>query len=227
MPTHDEICKQAVNALESIDQNTIVAAFVGSLSTRNLAARSAFGSYVVLQEFSCHDFTESQTFSMGHCAICGSPRFSERSETDHRVAGYPFQVQHTDIQYAAFDLSSFNSRLVDIPTDNDRELLVAIFTALRSLPTESKLTELNKSLQGVFKSNKHQRMILLETFGYAGILCPTEQRNYTTQFVEYDFANENQPDQFFKREWAYPIRFWSGEVGVNEEMIEHYFSSFL
>ncbi len=223
MPSHDDICKQAVEAVIQIDGEAVVRAFVGSLSTRNLPARSAFGSYVVLQHFAAHDFQESETFSMDWCAYCGIGKSLRHVKTDERIQKYPFQIQHTRVHYAAFDLSTFSSRAVETPTDDDVDRLNKILNALRALPASAQLGELNKSLQGMIKSNKHERMILLETFGYAGILCPSGQRHYSDAFVPHDFANLRQPQQYYKREWDYPVRFWTGSDGVNEEMIDRYF----
>ncbi len=33
--------------------------------------------------------------------------------------------------------------------------------------------------------------------------------------------------EFFKREWAYPIRFWTGQDSVNEKLVNYYFGDFL
>lgn len=227
MATHDEISRQAAQALAEADLKAVTAAFVASLSSRNLPARSAFGSCVVLQHFVCHKFAASQGFAAGKCAYCGLPEQIDDLETDERVMRYPFQVQHTDIQYAAHDLATFSRRDVGVPGSDDRELLQRIFNAIRSLPQSAQLGELGASLQGIIKSNKHERTILLETFGYAGILCPGNQRSYSNGFVPYDFASLNQPRQFYKREWAYPIRFWTGADGLNEAALINYFDGFL
>jgi hypothetical protein len=227
MPTHDEICKQAVAAVAQVDREAILAAFVGSLSTRNLPARSAFGSYVVLQHFVVHEFEKSDKFSMGWCAYCGIGESLEHVEYDESIQKYPFQAQHTNIRYSAHDLSTFGRRKVDTPTDDDIGCLNKMLDALRSLPASAQLGDLNKSLQGIIKSNKHERMILLETFGYAGILCPSDQQHYSAEFVQHDFANSRQPQQYYKREWDYPVRFWTGSDGVNEDMVDRYFAQFL
>ena len=52
MLTHDEIVARAVKAFAQSNKTAIIRAFVASLSTRNLPARSPFGSYVVLQKLS-------------------------------------------------------------------------------------------------------------------------------------------------------------------------------
>jgi len=33
--------------------------------------------------------------------------------------------------------------------------------------------------------------------------------------------------EFYKREWAYPVRFWTGEYGVNEKLISKFFDRYL
>jgi hypothetical protein len=227
MTTHETLCRQATQALAEVDLQAVTAAFVASLSARDLPARSAFGSYVVLQHFALHDFVPFPSFAAENCAYCGFPRQTTNVETDQRVQCYPFQVQHTNLQYAAYDLATFKNRRVGIPSSEDRKRLQALFQAIGALPATAQLPELRKSLQGIIQSNKYERMILLETLGYAGILCPQDQQNYSASFVAYDFANRTQPPQFSKREWAYPVRFWTGADGMNENWLQHYFRSFL
>jgi hypothetical protein len=226
MLTHDEFCKQAIETVKQVDKDAVIAAWIGSLSTRNLQARSAFGSYVVLQHFKLHDFQKSEYFSRG-CAYCGLPSEFGSSERLKRIENYPFQVQHTDLKYAVFDIATFHQRDVNAPKKTNIDCLKTILDNVRALPHTAQLSELNKSLQGVLKSNKYERMILLETLGYAGILCPDDQKHYTDNFVSYEFANLQQPAAYFKREWSYPVRFWTGADGVNEALVDDYFGAFI
>ena len=140
---------------------------------------------------------------------------------------YPFQVRHTGLNYSLFDLITFNTRNVDEPTETDSQILSTIFDSIRSLPESAQLTELNKSIQGKFKSNKHQRTIMLETFGYAGILKPESQKNYKDDFLTYEFVNSQQPSQYYKRDWDYPTRYWTGQDGIDEENLNYYFAQYL
>lgn len=227
MPTHLELVTQAAQAVANTDPDAITQAFVGSLSTRNLPARSAFGSYVVLQNFVAHEFRSSEQLSKLGCFYCGLSQETKRVETDERVLNYPFQAHHTSIQYSAYDLSSFERRHVDKPGAKDLQMLGDIFASLRSLPAEAQLADLIKSLQGKLPGNKLERMKLLETFGYAGILCPRDQDHYSDGFVTSDDANSRQPAEFYKREWAYPVRFWTGKDGVDEDLVTKYFGKYL
>lgn len=227
MTTHDEIVAQAVDAIGHVDRAAVVRAFVGSLATRNLPARSAFGSYAVLHSFATHQHQPSAKFRVIDCAVCGLPPKVNSAASDEWVVNYPFQVQHTNIRYAAFDLATFRRREVDEPAHDAVERLRRLLDALRGLPPDAELTELQKSIGRAFKSNKYERQILLESFGYAGILLPEGKRDYAKGFVTYDEANADQPREFFKRDWAYPVRFWTGRDGVNEARVVSYFGEFL
>ena len=227
MIEHDEIVEAGIEAVSKIELEDVVSAFVGSLSTKNLPARSAFGSYVVLKNLQKHSFEESEHFAGGNCRHCGLKETSKYPINKDAVDKYPFQVQHTNLRYAVLDLSTFKSRKVDGPTKSDVDILSSILDAIRVLPGDAQLTELIRAVQGKIKSNKYQRMILLETFGYAGILSPESQQTYREEFLGYDFTNTRQPPEFFKCEWAYPVRFWSGTDGVNEECVNFYFGQYL
>ena len=227
MPAHDEIVARAAEAARRADAGAIARAFVGSLATRNLPARSAFGSFAVLQRFTAHPFDASSRYGPRCCAACGLGREEADRDMAAAVANYPFQVQHANVAYAAFDLETFPGRPVDPPTPAAVDCLRRVLDALRALPVEAQLVQLQKSIGPAIKSNKHERMILLESFGQAGILRPEGKRDYRDEFVAADEADSDQPREFFKREWAYPVRFWTGRDGVDEARVDAYFGAIL
>ena len=227
MIKYDEFIDKAIETVNKINQEEVVAAFVGSLSTKNLPARSAFGSYVVLKNLKKYRYEASKIFTSGGCKYTGLSEEFEEETDENRILNYPFQVRHTRLNYSLFDLITFNTRNVDEPTETDSQILSTIFDSIRSLPESAQLTELNKSIQGKFKSNKHQRTIMLETFGYAGILKPKGQKNYKDDFLTYEFVNSQQPSEYYKREWDYPTRYWTGQDGIDEENLNYYFAQYL
>jgi hypothetical protein len=227
MPAHDEIVATAIDAASRADRAAIVRAFVGSLPSRNLPARSAFGSYVVLQKFKAHPYQRSRFGGPAKCAVCGLPPKTASVESEEPVAKYPFQIQHTDIRYALVDLATFPHRNVDEPTQDGIGYLTRLLAALRELPVDAQLTQLQKSIGKAIQSNKVERMILLEAFGYAGILFPKTKQHYGKRFVAYDEAESDQPAEYYKRDWAYPVRFWTGRDGINEKVVHSYFGDFL
>ncbi|MCA9045302.1 MAG: hypothetical protein KDA69_13325 [Planctomycetaceae bacterium] len=182
---------------------------------------------MVLQKFKAHKFRGSKEFDDNQCAYCGLPEATDYCSTDDSVEDYPFQVQHTDVLYAVHDLETFPQREVNPPTPEDEDRLGKLLEAIRKLPATAQLADLNKSISKVIKSNKHERMILLETFGYAGILCSKSKHHYGKKFVTFDAANSDQPKEVFKQEWEYPVRFWTGKDGVNETVVQSLFGDCL
>lgn len=95
-----------------------------------------------------------------------------------------------------------------------RAVLAGILDAIRALPDDAQLSDLDRALVGRVASNKLERTVLLEALGYAGILTAKGHPAYADEFITYDEAQSRQPPEPYKREWAYPVRFWSGAYGV-------------
>jgi hypothetical protein len=215
---HDEAVRAAVAVAARIDVAAAAAAWMSSLTTRDPAARSAFGSHVVLQHLPDHSFTTSTKFHPSRCGVCGL------SESNRPVTlAYP--IWHTTITMATADLTAFATREVPSPASEDVARLHDVLDGIRALPPTAQLGDLNKALQGKLRSNKNERMYLLWQLGFAGILCPADQQHYSNGFVTYDHANSTQPRQHSKREWEYPVRWWTGKDGVNDDLVKRYFSS--
>jgi hypothetical protein len=228
--THDAEVAAARAAVAAVDPAFVVDSFVASLRRRDLPARSAFGSLVVLRHLPAHAWQRSAHFAGERCGVCGLPR-TRRADDDFdaedAVGGYPFQTNHTDVQYATGDLATFPGRRVPEVDDDDRAVLRTLLDAIDALPAEAQLAELSKAVASVVRSNKHQRMILLEVLGFAGVLRPAGHDTYADGWVTRDDANIRQPANRNKREWAYPVRFWQGTDGVDRVQVEHWFGRHL
>jgi hypothetical protein len=181
----------------------------------------------ILKNFVPHEFIKSEHFAGDCCSVCGLRNENNSSVSEKDVTDYPYQIQHTNIAYALFDLQSFENRTVDTANEEDKRILNGIIDSIRSLKSDAQLTQLIAALQGKLKSNKHERMILLETFGYAGILKPSGHFSYKDKYLNYDYVNITQTVEFYKREWAYPVRFWTGNDGIDEQNLEFYFKQYL
>src|SRR4029079_18476012 len=125
-------------------------------------------------------------------------------------AGDRFWFRPIGVPWAAAAVEQFVAGDDVELVDQGRTVLAGIVSGIRSLPPSAQLTELNASLIGRVKSNKLERTILLEALGYAGILPVRGHPSYADEFIPYDDAQPQQPAQFYKKDWAYPIRFWTG-----------------
>lgn len=218
---HDEAVRQAIEIVEATDESAVVAAWVGSLSSRDLAARAAFGSYVVLRHLPEHAHTPRRTGGP-LCGVCSLRDTDVSLWTETKLAERNYQFYPAVVDFALSILANFPHR-TGKPAAEDDDRLWRLLGAIRALPPTALLADLDRAVQQTVPSNKRERTWLLETLGYAGILCPADQTSYADEFVPADDADSRYPER--KSDWAYPIRFWTGTDGVNEAMVTRYFGS--
>lgn len=221
---HDEAVRQAIEVVEATDESAVVAAWVGSLSSRDLAARAAFGSYVVLRHLSEHAHAPTRP-GWPRCGVCGLRERDVTLWTEEKLAERKYLYYADIIDFALPVLAGFPGRAGTSPTEDDHDRLRRLLDAVRALPATARLVELSGVGKGIIPSNKRERTVLLETLGYAGILCPTGLPNYTDEFVPCHVADTTYPAGVPKSDWAYPARCWTGAAGVNEALVTRYFGS--
>lgn len=221
--THDELCQAVIDSVKQADEQKIIAGFLASFSSRNLAWRSAFGSYVILKHFKPHEYRLSERYRH-RCYYCGFDKNFHDVDYSDVLGKY---YHHYEIEFALCEVANINQANVTNPTNDDIKIFKSIINAIDNLDKTAQLSELQKSLIGVFKSNKLERKSLLEILGYAGILLPRNQQCYKDDYLPYEFINSTQPSQHYKKEWQYPVRFWTGQDGVNQENLAYYFGKYI
>lgn len=222
MTNHDDVNARAREVAASTNPEAMASAFIASLGNRDLLARAAFGSYVILRHLPEHTYAKSEVFSGPACRVCG---MADGSHNEYAMGDPPklSWMHHPYLPFCEATLSGYLKQEPATPTDRDHELLQELLQAIRDLPAEAQLTQLLKSVPKSIKSNKGERTCLLQILGYAGILCPDGQKHYCDEHLPYDFVESAQPPHFYKRDWKYPVRWWEGEHGVNEDMVQRWF----
>jgi hypothetical protein len=211
---HDDLVRTAVAVAVAADRRAIEQAWLASLVTRDQSRRSVWPRLTFLRHLPQHGFVPSQHFHPTNCGVCGM-RESEDAVTSECLASDAFWFRPIDIPWASAAVERFDGADDDHDVHRGRAVLEDIVDAIRSLPQSAQLTELNAALIGKLKSNKLERTVLLEALGYTGALPAAGYPSYATEFVSYDDANSRMPSQFYKKEWAYPVRFWTGVDGVD------------
>ncbi len=217
---HRSLVSKIVKARDKLDRRDVAAAFVSSLTTRRLDTRSTLGSFANALHLTSHRYTAEK--GRDECTQCGCPKRHEIRPNHHtfRRIMWAGNVLHGDLGYALSDLSSFGETDVDFGK-RDKALLNKIFSSIRKLPKSAGLTELEKSTSGVFPSNKHERQVVLEIFGYCGIIKPTDfPSKHEVWIAKSDFP---QPTHFYRKEWRSPASCWTGADGLNHDAIEYWF----
>lgn len=214
---HDDIVDWVISVTEKIALRNISNAFLSSLSSRRLDWRSALGSYVIARNFPKHKFSGERM-----CDVCGIYR--KPNEEDLSVLNFERLkwggIRHLSPLYIAFDLEQFSQTDVTEPTSKDFEIFNAIIEAAKSLDDDARPRDLEKSLSKIVDSNQAEREILIQILGFCGILQPQKQKGFFSSFVNY---NEREDRPVNKIDWSYPISWWRGADGVNENALAYYF----
>lgn len=219
----EDIVNWLLSEKKRCQRTSLANAFIIGIDSGRYDFRSALGSYASF--YPLNNRNRAGTIKRG---IEGLPEADESEERDfvyfaHRRLWKPYVI-HDRADYAAFDLSRFNLKGLPAPSepqcDNFRELL----NAIRGLPHDAKLTDLQKSATGIVKGDKYDRQHVLEILGYCDILGSPDHKPMRKQFVNQLYRP--LPKHFYSKEWRFPACFWSGENGVDEEAVAFWFPGY-
>ncbi|MCW1985917.1 UNVERIFIED_ORG: hypothetical protein M2348_001649 [Sphingomonas sp. R1F5B] len=217
--SHSEAIDAAIKAIASTDQKDVVSAFVSSLGSRRLDLRSGLGSYAIGRHFQRHE--ASTTTARSPCGYCG---FYNVEDAELSVLNFERLkwggVRHDHPVYISLDLELLRDAEFPEPTPADFAILNAILDTARSMPPNSKLADLDKSLAKVLRSNSAERRCLIGILGYAGILIDPTRPSFRTEYVP---AISREQTPWYKDDWPYPVQWWNGSFGVQQSAVNDWF----
>jgi hypothetical protein len=220
--SHDDIIKQVNIIVNTLSLKEIADQFIASLSTRRLDLRSALGSYIVGKYLIDHEFTGDEN----QCTYCGTYN-KEREIEDLNVLNFErFKwggIRHLYPLYIAFDLEQYSRTEKLVPTSEDYEILNRIFMIINEFPHDGKIRDLEKAIAKVLKSNKEEREILLQIFGFCSILSTNDYPGFINDFIP--FVDREVPDHY-KNDWSYPVCWWKGRNRLNKNAVKVIFPEF-
>ncbi|SFS20761.1 hypothetical protein SAMN05421771_3808 [Granulicella pectinivorans] len=204
---------------ERIHPDAVANAFLSSLSSRRMDLRSALGSYSAILRLEPHPYTQAR--GRIDCAICGD--YLESRQTDINILNFERLkwggVRHTQPLYAGLDLEWFSSLQVPEATQEDRSHLRQLLDRVSTLSPHGRPNDLEKAIKGIFASNQSERRTVIDILGLSGVLVPMGLPNFFSTYPKS--AERKQPDK--KNDWNYPVLWWRGSDGINEEALRFWF----
>lgn len=209
---HDEWIHVACAVRDRTTLADVAAAFVASLSRRALAQRSALGSLASTRHLRPHAVRR-------WAAMCGECGVSDRVDRDMSVLNFERHkwggVRHGDAVYAAFDLEQFERSERAVETDEDVAILNAILDAARGSAVDDHPRDLERRIAALLPSNKAEREILLGILALCDVFATPEHPGLLARWVPID--HREPPPKPAKNDWLYPMFWWRGAIGVNED----------
>jgi hypothetical protein len=217
---HKTLISRLIKARDRIDRRNVAAAFASSLISRRLDTRSTLGSYARVLHLAPHRF--SAETGRDTCRVCGLSK-TERVSLNHytfRRIMWAGNVYQGNLTYALADLSAFQEQATEL-VRAEKALLKQVFAAIRRLPKTAGLSDLEKSLAGLFPGNKRERQVMLEIMGLAGILKPKDCPSLHEAWIPTTEMPE--PSSSGRKEWRSPVNCWTGQDGLNEDAVAFWF----
>lgn len=215
---HDEWVGAARAAVRAVTLQEVTDAFVSSLSSRRLDLRSALGSYAVARHLPDHAFEPGVERHL--CHVCGL--FEGPDPTDPNLLSFErFKwggVRRDDVAYVAFDLEQLQRAPREAPSEEATSIGRALLDELRAVPPRETATAALARLR-MLTGTDEERAALLDTLGVCGVLRTRTHPGYLTSFVAYH-DRDYPPSHFMER--TYPVCWWRGADGVDEEAVRYF-----
>jgi hypothetical protein len=218
--THDEIVLRLHELHGAITKERVAAAFLHSLSTKKVHLRSALSSWALTSALPVHNY-EQRSVVRPNYSSCGDCNFyrlmSDREYRNEDLNVLNFErvkwggIRLNWLLYCWMDLELFSKEEEFESTAEDVAILSGMLEAVQACGDYDSARMLEKRWKDVVPSSKNERDVLMEIWGYAGLLVPLDTpRKRRGGSSDYDSMAE-----------------WQGNDGYSREAVEHYFGAFL
>lgn len=220
--SHDE-CVQRLRQLHEkfLTKELVVKAFLHSLSTRKVHLRSALSSWALTHDLPMHTYDEQPValVSYSGCGYCNEQKImSNDTYVNEDLNVLNFErikwggVRLNWLIYCLLDLECLvkEQEALNVSED-DVAILQQMVAAIESCNDTDAARQLEKRWKDVFKSNQHERDVVMEIWGYAGLLVSKD-----------DYRKERGRGTDFMS-----MATWRGQDGYSQEKMKFYFGSYL
>lgn len=213
--SYSECINRIVSVYNQIDKESVVKAFLSSLSSRKIYLRSAIASYHTAACLSKDTYIPRDSGYWRGTHYKSQPKSLFENE-DLNVLNFERikfgGVRIGDLLYTLLDLSLFLKEDIGEPRPLDIQIFKEIINTISLCPPDSGPGVLRNLLKNIslFKSNKYERDNLMEVLACIGVLAPKSyDRNIS-----------------FWCEWTYSAM-WRGKDGYNEIALNEWFGKYI
>lgn len=219
--THDELIATLLQEKKRADQTSVVASFLIGLENSQAEKRAALSAYAITLNFPDHGFTSAHGIQ---CDVCGAFENKKRNMTLCNLARYSAGVSGSG---SPEDLYLFlrEHNKASLPQVKSVSMLEKVLTVLRASEPNDKPVTMEKKIRAIagIDMDQEQSRGLLDLLGQIGILETGKHKGFVHQYTYMGLA----PRKSSSTDWSYPVDFWTGKDGVNEEAVNFWFGDYL
>lgn len=218
--THDEMIQRLQELHGAISKEQVATAFLHSLSTKKVHLRSALSSWALTSRLPVHTYEQRSSVQPNYssCGDCNFHRLmSDREYINQDLNVLNFErvkwggVRLNWLLYCWMDLELFSKEDPVECTAEDVAILSGMLEAVQACGDHDSARLLEKRWKDVVPSSKNERDVLMEIWGYTGLLVPLDTPR-KGKGGSSDFESMAE---------------WQGNDGYSLEALEYYFGAFL
>lgn len=218
---HDELIERLFQEKQKATKESVVESFLVGLEKGQPEKRAAISAYAVAFNFPMHTFQSTEHFQ---CKICGLIKKKTRNFTLWNLGRHSLGATiNGNPEQLYFSLREHNKA----PSEKVEsiEFLQKMLTVIRQSDPEEKPVTLEKKIRNIPGSmlNKELCRGLLDLLGHIGVLESPDHKGLIHKWTYLGLA----PRKSHSTDWSYPVDFWKGIYGVNEEAVEFWFGDYL
>ncbi|WP_109511580.1 hypothetical protein [Pseudomonas ovata] len=219
--THDELIKKLFHEKGIADQASVVASFLIGLENGLPEKRAALSAYAIMLNFPAHGFESTHGIQ---CDVCGVFKNRSRDFTLCNLARYSVGATYSGAPEQLYVFLREHNKTA-VPAVQSVSMLKDVLSVLRAADLQDRPVTLEKKLRAIpgIGMDKEQSRALLDLLGHLGVLETPEHKGFVHHYTYIGLA----PRKSHSSDWSYPVDFWTGKDGVNEEAVEFWFSDYL
>lgn len=220
--THDQMIQDIYRWHQEITKEQVVKSFLHSLSTRDLHWRSVLSSWALTANLPLHTYEERRAVhaNTSSCGDCNFNRLmSDRDYVDVDLNVLNFErikwggIRLNHLLYCWLDLKIYSEQdhsSITV-TSEDIEILQSMLQAIQECAAYEGARKLEKRWKDRFAGNKNERDVILEIWGYAGLLVPLD----TPRKLRGGSGDFNA------------VAIWQGDDRYSQSALDFYFGEYL
>ncbi|WP_088832258.1 hypothetical protein [Paenibacillus tyrfis] len=219
--THDELVERLHELHQTVTKEQVAAAFLHSLSTKKVYLRSALSSWALTSQMPRHTYGQRSVVrpnysSCGDCNFHGLMSDRDYVNADLNVLNFERVkwggVRLNQLLYCWLDLELFSKEEEEFEvTGEDAAMLNQMTEAIQDCAEHESARQLEKRWKDAFPSSKQERDVVMEIWGYAGLLAQQDTPR-KLRGGSHDFNS---------------VAGWQGSDRYSREALEFYFGVFL
>lgn len=218
---HDDLIEKLHIEMAKAEKSKVVQEFLSGLENNEPQKRAALSAYAIMQKFPDHKF---ESHAGIQCGICSG--FKKRKVDFTLVNAMRYLGGSTNNgapeQLYFFLAESNREREFSVPSGKKMK---AVLSVLSSASAGDTPVILEKKIRGIneLKFSQDESRGLLDLLGHLGVLETPEHKGFLNEYKNIGLV----PKKSRSTDWSYPVDFWLGEYGINENAVNFWFGDYL